>query len=361
MPDDPLETQGRAETRLDPRRVIRDAAAPAGHVRWQEAPPPAALLQAPLDELAAAITRRIAQGPGFDGNTYLGWVGSRLHHALRTHLDIHNNPFSRKKLADLFWNLCVHLAHRPVLAGRTVVDIGPGANNPFGFAFVLLLLGSRRVFTVECDQIPELDRACRALPDIFAMLMTDPARIVHDYPVTRQDVLRNFESMSFDLAKLREGDPQGLDPDRLELRRDAIEHLSLADGEADLVISNAVFEHLADVDVAVAELARVTKPRGLGVHLVDTSDHARYGDGSVHPLHFLRMQTRERMVNGSNRLRLFQIAEAFARHGFEVLQVRRDFTVAVTRELRSGFVEPFRSMPLSQLEVLTGVVLVRRR
>jgi len=38
-----------------------------------------------------------------------------------------------------------------------------------------------------------------------------------------------------------------------------------------------------------------------------------------------------------------------------------DFTVPVPQELRTGFADPFRSMPRSELEILSGVVLVRKQ
>lgn len=66
------------------------------------------------------------------------------------------------------------------------------------------------------------------------------------------------------------------------------------------------------------------------------------------------------MVNSSNRLRLPQIAARFAAQGFEVLQVREDFKVPVSKSLRQGFVVPFASMPLADLEILTGMIQVRR-
>lgn len=58
--------------------------------------------------------------------------------------------------------------------------------------------------------------------------------------------------------------------DGLDLRTMSATDLSFPDGEFDYVFSNAVFEHIEDVDVAVREIARVLSPGGLawiGVHL----------------------------------------------------------------------------------------------
>jgi ubiquinone/menaquinone biosynthesis C-methylase UbiE len=40
------------------------------------------------------------------------------------------------------------------------------------------------------------------------------------------------------------------------------------DATFDLIVSEQLFEHVDDLDRAVAELARVTKPGGWGLHLI---------------------------------------------------------------------------------------------
>jgi ubiquinone/menaquinone biosynthesis C-methylase UbiE len=49
---------------------------------------------------------------------------------------------------------------------------------------------------------------------------------------------------------------------------DVGKRLPLADGEADLMVSRALLEHVADVRTAVSEMARVMKPGGRTVHFV---------------------------------------------------------------------------------------------
>ena len=56
-----------------------------------------------------------------------------------------------------------------------------------------------------------------------------------------------------------------------------------------------------------------------------------------------------------------QFVEIFERHGFEVLDVHAYARVAVGEDLRSRFVEPFRSMPLEDLGVTQARFFVRKR
>ncbi|MBX7244331.1 MAG: metalloregulator ArsR/SmtB family transcription factor [Candidatus Sumerlaeaceae bacterium] len=62
-----------------------------------------------------------------------------------------------------------------------------------------------------------------------------------------------------ELAERRAGEA-GLG--NIELRRGDLEHLPLADGEADLAVALLIFHHLADVGSAVREAARALKPGG---------------------------------------------------------------------------------------------------
>src|SRR6185436_1504955 len=115
--------------------------------------------------------------------------------------------------------------------------------------------------------------------------LLDPPSLVGTHPITATRVLENLAS--FDLGKLREGDAAGIDPDRLHYLRESVFKTSLRDGEVDVVLSNAFLEHLPRMDEAVAEMARITKKGGFGLHNLDATDHRSYEHHEVHPLAFL--------------------------------------------------------------------------
>jgi SAM-dependent methyltransferase len=241
----------------------------------------------------------------------------------------------------------------------TILDLGCGALNPFGMLFLALMLGARRGIAVDLDEIDNVPRAAKALAELAALLVIDPAAILGNYAITRERLLGNVAS--FDLARLRAGDQSGIDPTRLELRCESVYSLTLHDGEVDLVISNAFFEHVPWPEAAIAELARVTRKGGLGVHNIDTSDHRHYSDRGCHRLEFLTEIGNEPLIHGSNRLRPREFVSLFESHGFELIELVTGDEVELTPDLLHRLVEPFRSMPDEMLRPCQGLLVVRRR
>lgn len=168
-------------------------------------------------------------------------------------------------------------------------------------------------------------------------------------------------AMENDRFKLFHGDPSGLDEGRLTFRQGSACDTGLADGEADIVLSDSFFEHVDDAEQAVGELARITKSGGLGTHSIDGSDHRHYADQSLHPLEFLTIDTEEALVYRCNRIRPLQYAEIFGRHGFEVVEVTPRRRLPLTSEFLGKVVEPYRSMPSETLEVVGALVHTRKR
>jgi|GEM_PF-1603378 len=332
---------------------------PAGRLHKPLVPGrPSALRDTSLAQLTSELLARIKEG-AFSLNEAAILLGSEINEALKDGLEVHNNRFSRRRYRDLFDVFYTSVQSLfPVLHGATIVDLGCGSINPYGLLFLFLLLGARRGVALDLDEIQDLPRAVRALADLSAKMLIDPQEVVRDYPITREQVLRNIAS--FDLARLRVGDPLGLDSTRLHYLRESVYKLSLTDGEADLVISNAFFEHLPHVEDAIVELARITRRGGLGIHIIDGSDHRRYDNRQCHPLEFLTETSTEPMLYGSNRIRPREFESLFNRHGFEVLSFIPFESVDVTPELRERCVEPFRSMPDEALTVPIAKLVVRR-
>jgi ubiquinone/menaquinone biosynthesis C-methylase UbiE len=171
-------------------------------------------------------------------------------------------------------------------------------------------------------------------------------------------VLKNLAS--FDLGKLRRGEVDGMDHERLRFCRDSIYEMSIGDGEADVVMSNAFLEHIPDVSRGIREMARITKPGGFSVHNIDLTDHRRY-NGERGPLDFLTEAEGESMVAGSNRLRAHEFAKLFESEGFEVVEFVPREPVGVTTAMRARFVRPYRDMSLDQLDPMMLVIVAKKR
>jgi SAM-dependent methyltransferase len=287
-------------------------------------------------------------------------LGLELDDALEHALDVHNNRFSIHRYADLFGSFYEWVGPpSPPLEGATVLDLGCGSLNPLGFLFLLLMLGARRGIAVDLETIHDWPRATTALGSLASAMLVAPQRVIGDRPIQAAQMLHNISS--FDLAKLAAGDRTGIDPSRLVYRRESVHSLSLGSGEADVVVSNAFFEHIPSVDQAIAELARVTRPGGMGVHVIDCSDHRRYHDPLVHPLQFLTERHDGELAHGSNRLRPADFVNLFERNGFEVTEVNSFQQTALPNEIRSQLLEPYRSMSDEKLTDTIVKLVVRRR
>jgi SAM-dependent methyltransferase len=312
-----------------------------------------------LGELTSEVLAR-AEGGSVGESEESILLGLEMDRALRRALDVHNNRFSRRRYRDLYECFFEFVGPpSPPLAGTTIVDLGCGSINPYGLLFLFLMLGAKRGIAIDLDPVFDESRSTSALADLAAEMLVAPGGFVGDHPISREQILSNIAS--FDLAKLRDGDLAGIDPSHLVHRRESVHALSLGDGEADLIFSNAFFEHIPMVEEAIVELERVTRPGGLGVHVIDCSDHRRYHDSEVHPLWFLTESHSNPLPHGSNRMRPVEFAALFQQHGFEAIQIDCFVRVEVGPQLRSRFIEPYRSMSEDALGNLVAKLVVRRK
>jgi SAM-dependent methyltransferase len=330
---------------------------PAGALNTFAAPSRHPLLAwASTRDLCVELLARLASGEKIASDRDLV-VAGQLQDRLDVMLDVHLNRFSRRRLIDT-----THQFFRQYppesFRGLTVVDLGCGSLNPFTLSFLFVLLGASRAYAIDLEPIQDEPRAVRALADVAAWLLVDSARLIGSR-VELVDVVQRLQA--FDLPAIERGERAGVPPDRLQYLQESITELSLADGEVDLITSVSVLEHVDDIDATLASLQRVTAVGGRGHHVVDFVDHRLYGGDVTDPLAFLRIDTKDALVHGSNRLRIGQLRAAFERHGFEVERVVPCRTDTVTDADRATFVEPFRSMPLDELSMTCARVFVRRQ
>jgi hypothetical protein len=108
------------------------------------------------------------------------------------------------------------------------------------------------------------------------------------------------------------------------------------------VFSNAVLEHVPvpEVQRLLVESARILRPNGYMVHLIDPGDHFSYADPSVSPINFLRFSEREFAKYNSafmyqNRLRAPEWRDLIQHHRFEILHWRGSLDAHALRALPS--------------------------
>lgn len=143
---------------------------------------------------------------------------------------------------------------------------------------------------------------------------------------------------------------------------------SVPSGSCDIVLSNAVLEHVYDLPAVCRSLARVTKPGGFGSHQIDLRDHRNF----ARPLEFLlddevtyrRRLSRGRVSRG-NRRRLGECVAHFRDCGFRIEQVEPNgFADKLYLE---GFIprlrrsrSPYRNLALEDLAVTGARINMRR-
>ncbi|MFY9341798.1 MAG: methyltransferase domain-containing protein [Planctomycetota bacterium] len=329
---------------------------PAGALSSSTAVRHAELASVSSRQLVRELVARMRDGGVWTSDDDMAMLGAWLVRAIEKQNDLHHNRFSLQRYHDLFLQYLA-LQPRPPIRGATIVDAGCGGINPWGFSFLFLALGAARGFAIDLEEIRDQSMAAQALADLAAAMLLDPKRLVGEMAIDPHEVLRNLAS--FDLARLRAGDPAGVDGSRLAYLREGATAISLPDATADLVFSIAFLEHPADPAAVVREFARITKPGGQGCHVIDLSDHRAYAGGG-HPLQFLT-EPGPGMAHGSNRLRASEWAALFAASGFEIVQQRVFRTVALPPEVRRALAPPFASMCEADLTTASINLSVRRR
>lgn len=237
------------------------------------------------------------------------------------------------------------------LKGKKVLEIGPGIN--FGLPLILACYGAE---VVVADRfLPSWDPDYH--PKFYALLRT---------------TLSNVNCPLIDLTPLDKVLSQGgYPPESISLCSCSLEELSgIPDQSVDVVMSNAVLEHLYDLELAFSHLARITKPGGLGLHQVDFRDHLNF----YRPLEHLLLGDEEfsqeftaKHGELGNRYRPQEMRQLWELKGFEVKKFRPDilvdeayFTEFLGR-LRRARASRYHDYPADDLRFLSGLFYVLKK
>lgn len=225
---------------------------------------------------------------------------------------------------------------------KTILNIGAG--NLIGLDLLFLLVGARRVISIDLHpgnyRYPEISNQ---LP-FFKMLW----EVVQKSGLTTSQIawpgiiFRNNGKVLYNTDRL------------IRLSPSDASHLPLKNSCIDFALSNAVFEHIKEPDKAIEEIARTLIPGGHTMHRVDLRDHSDFSN----PLGFLRP---EQPTGGCNLWRSYQYKEAFERHGLEIIEFDIFDRCNVTDKDRKRFKDCFKRMPCTELGKLRFMVCARKR
>lgn len=195
--------------------------------------------------------------------------------------------------------------------GCDILEIGPGAN--LGTEILLVAAGARVIVA---------DRFLAAWQPVHATLYAALAQVCDGDP-----------------APLLQAAEQGSTTGIVRAIREPAEALdSLPDDGMGVVLSNAVLEHVEDLDAVARELRRVSKPGAWHFHQVDFRDHTDMARPLEHllmdPAEFRAWQESHAWTRGCQ-WRLSDAHAAFVRAGFETV------SVTVNERASAGYLEDF--------------------
>lgn len=234
------------------------------------------------------------------------------------------------------------------LKGKRALEIGPGVN--FGTILVLACYGAE---VLVAERFPSPWDA-NYHPKFYTRLRD---KLAQSAPQVNPTPLNAIIAQGCYLQ------------DHISIYQCSLEELSAVPSHSvDLIFSNAVFEHLYDIKAAFAQLARITRPGGLGLHQVDFRDHRDQG----RPLECLLASDREfsrefkeRHGECGNRFRPLEMKKFFEEAGFAIKEIRTDLYAAEDyladflprlRQARKSRYRHYRAEDLREISNLFAVV-----
>jgi SAM-dependent methyltransferase len=222
------------------------------------------------------------------------------------------------------------------LSGKTVLEIGPGAD--FGAQIICC---DRVRFTVADQFLPVWDDSYH--PKFYAALLEawGPSKALER--VVSQGSYRGvIETIPLSAENL----------------------CSLAPRTFDAVLSNAVLEHVVDLDACMRSLNRITADGGIHSHQIDLRDHADFD----RPLEYLladRQRSEKEIILRGHPRRSKMIEDAFRRCGFAITDT--NVTATATPEYLANFMPrlarshgPYRDTRETDVSILGARYWIRK-
>ncbi|WP_415908464.1 methyltransferase domain-containing protein [Oleiharenicola sp. Vm1] len=260
-------------------------------------------------------------------------IGNPLYYALQT-----LNGSFREAKNRIYQDAALALAEKATacgvqIRGARAVEVGTGRR--VTLPVCLWLMGAERIHTVDLhrylnDHTLNLDlRALLRDEEFCGHPRVDPARVA---ALARLVEAGGTRDQLFALCGLHYLAPA-----------DAT-RLALPAASVDLHFSFTVFEHIpASILVPLlAEAARILRPDGIALHLIDHSDHFSHTDRSLSPIHFLQFDDAQwdRLAGNRymfmNRLRADDYESLYARAGHDVIHHECHPDGQVRAALRAG-------------------------
>lgn len=168
--------------------------------------------------------------------------------------------------------------------GKIALDLGSGVYRPLGVAALLYINGFDHVYAYEPFPI-KLDFAVISFNEILKNIFENPS----DYnisSISNEELLIRAKSLL--VSNLGELLSDFYSAKVKNVRIGGISLISdielIQDNLIDVHFSNAVLEHVSNMESNLDQLRRITTHNSIGFHIVDFLDHRYYDDPTISPL-----------------------------------------------------------------------------
>lgn len=229
---------------------------------------------------------------------------------------------------------------------KAVLEIGPG--ELLGVILLFALCGARRAVVVDkYEEYRDSDRSRTILRELKK--------------IVSENVKRSWANYVDNDSRIRIG------AGALEYAHGAeFENISsdILAPPFDLICSNAVLEHVADMDGCFRRHTDLLRSHGLAVHQVDLRSH----DASEsHPLEFLEYpdwlwKALSNKMGGPNRIRTLEYRSLAKSHGFEMVQLiaTSELPVEEVERRHANLARRFRDMTHDELRARSILFSMRK-
>ncbi|MFA6012450.1 MAG: class I SAM-dependent methyltransferase [Desulfobacteraceae bacterium] len=246
-------------------------------------------------KLPALLTLNILYKIFPDSERFLEKYVFNIYHFGKDH-----NKYSQDQFTDLINSLSGHTS----LRGKTILEIGPGGS--VGLGLLTLKHGAGKYIAIDVGNHLKTD----------SKLYTDYSRLLQDDKLINRLINKLNGKYIFN-------------PNIINiLNINQYSTYDLPDNSADIIYSNAVLEHIHDLNLCFQEMSRVLKPGGYMNHVVDLRDHIFSKDS----LFFLTIPEfwLHRLFGNTgayiNRKRYSYYLRLFSKFDLKVLSLRKQYT-----------------------------------
>lgn len=220
------------------------------------------------------------------------WANAIDHFHFQTSAQLENNSYlSTKTPQDIVANLRgaaaafgLELNHVDQLRGKVFLDYGSGVYRPFNASIILYCNGADRVCAYEPFAL-RTEFALHSYHRLIERMSNQPEDYIFSGISTDEFIsrLKTFvvPGLQAKLHQLNETPGGQLRLGGLTFYRD-LAHIP--PNSVDWHFSNAVLEHVDDIEKYMGQLHQIAAPDSVGLHVVDFLDHRYYDDNRLSPV-----------------------------------------------------------------------------